>query len=96
MPFPTGITPRTIVRRVMDIMEGAREAANDDKPARGKGRGKVAEVRIDYSTLTPEQLSARIRTLEQQMYKHAQDLEFEEAGKVRDEIRRIKAVTLGA
>jgi excinuclease ABC subunit B len=91
-----GITPRTIVRRVMDIMEGAREAANDDKPARGKGRGKVAEARVDYSALTPEQLSARIRKLEQQMYKHAQDLEFEEAGKVRDEIRRIKAEALRA
>jgi excinuclease ABC subunit B len=91
-----GIVPRTIVRRVMDIMEGAREAANDDKPARGKGRGKVAEARVDYSTLTPEQLTARLRKLEQQMYKHAQDLEFEEAGKVRDEIRRIKAVALGA
>jgi excinuclease ABC subunit B len=91
-----GIIPRTIVRRVMDIMEGAREAANDDKPARGKGRGKVAEARTDYSALSPEQLAARLRKLEQQMYKHAQDLEFEEAGKVRDEIRRIKAVALGA
>jgi excinuclease ABC subunit B len=90
-----GIVPKTIVKRIVDIMEGAREAANEDKPARGKGR-KVAEPKVDYRSLTPEQLAARIRKLEQQMYKHAQDLEFEEAGKVRDEIRRIRTEALGA
>jgi excinuclease ABC subunit B len=90
-----GIVPRTIIKKVVDIMEGAREAANEEKASRGKGR-KVAEQKTDYSALTPEQLAARLRKLEQQMYKHAQDLEFEEAGRVRDEIRRVRAEALGA
>jgi excinuclease ABC subunit B len=33
--------------------------------------------------------------MENAMYKHAQDLEFEEAGKLRDEMERIRALTLG-
>jgi excinuclease ABC subunit B len=91
-----GITPQTIIKRVVDIMEGAREsAANDDRPARGKGR-KVAEPRVDYRSLSPEQLSAKLKKLEQQMYRHAQDLEFEEAGRLRDEIKRIRTEALGA
>ena len=89
-----GIVPQTIVKRVTDIMEGAREAS--DEKGRGKGkRGAVAaQARIDYRSLSPEQLAAKLKKLEQQMYRHAQDLEFEEAGRVRDEIKRIKEQTL--
>ena len=74
-------------------MEGARADADGDGGAR-RGRGgarKVAEPAIDYTLLDPQQLSAKLRKLEAQMYKHAQDLEFEAAARVRDEIRRIKA-----
>jgi excinuclease ABC subunit B len=89
-----GIVPQGIVKSVTDVMEGAREAANEDgKPSRGKSR-KVAEPRIDYRSMAPEQLAAKLKKLEQQMFKHAQDLEFEDAGRVRDEIKRIKAQTL--
>jgi excinuclease ABC subunit B len=89
-----GIVPTTIVRRVMDIMEGARDAANEDRGGRGKGR-KVAEPRTDYAALPPERLAALLKKLEQQMYQHARDHEFEEAGRIRDEIRRIKSEALG-
>ena len=88
-----GIVPQTIVKRVTDIMEGARDAADEKGRGRGK-RGAAAEPKIDYRSLSPEQLAAKLRKLEQQMYKHAQDLEFEEAGRVRDEIKRIKDQTL--
>jgi excinuclease ABC subunit B len=88
-----GIVPTTIVRRVMDIMEGAREAANDERGGRGKGR-KVAEPKVDYAALPPERLAAQLKKLETQMYQHARDLEFEEAGRIRDEIRRIREQAL--
>jgi excinuclease ABC subunit B len=88
-----GIVPKTIVKKVVDVMEGAREAANDDRPARGKGR-KVAEARADYAAMSPDRLAAQLKKLEQQMYQHARDLEFEEAGRLRDEIRRIKTQAL--
>ena len=35
-------------------------------------------------------------TLEQRMYQHARDLEFEDAAQVRDQIRRIREAALGA
>jgi excinuclease ABC subunit B len=90
-----GIVPQTIIKRVTDIMEGAREAADDARPARGKAR-KVAESRADYRSMTAEQVATRLKKLEQKMYQHAKDLEFEDAGRVRDEIHRIRSEVLGA
>ncbi len=85
-----GITPRSVVREIADIMEGAREAAEAD---RGRGRGgarKVAEPAVDYRSLAPGEIAARIRQLEAEMYKRAEGLEFEEAARIRDEIHRIR------
>ena len=48
----------------------------------------------DYRLLTPPQVAAKLRQLETQMYKHAQDLEFEDAARVRDEIHRLREQAL--
>jgi excinuclease ABC subunit B len=40
--------------------------------------------------MTPEQLKVKLKQLEQQMHKHARDLEFEQAAKLRDEILRVR------
>jgi excinuclease ABC subunit B len=87
-----GIVPKSVVRKVTDVMEGAR-AEGEAERGRGRGRGsqrRVAEAAPDYRLLTPEQIAAKIRQLEAQMYKHAQDLEFEDAARLRDEIHRIR------
>ncbi|PZO09630.1 MAG: excinuclease ABC subunit B [Lysobacteraceae bacterium] len=89
-----GITPTSIVRAVMDVMEGARTEAQDAKT--GDKRRKVAEEGTDYSLLTPAQLAARLKQLESRMHRHAQDLEFEEAAKLRDEIHRLRTQGLMA
>jgi excinuclease ABC subunit B len=91
-----GITPRSIVKRITDIMEGARGEDADKRNRRGGKSSAVAEPRIDYAALSPEQLAAKLKKLEAQMFKHAQDLEFEEAARVRDEIRKVKAAGLMA
>lgn len=83
-----GITPKSVAKAVVDIMEGARVDPEALK-ARGKGR-KVAETAADYAALSPAQFAARIKQLEQQMYQHARDLEFEQAAAVRDELRKLK------
>jgi excinuclease ABC subunit B len=90
-----GIVPTSIVREIMDVMEGARsEQAPGEK--RGRGRAtRVAEPVEDYAALPPAQFAARIAALEQTMYRHARDLEFEDAARVRDEIRRLKEASLG-
>jgi excinuclease ABC subunit B len=90
-----GIVPTSIVREVMDVMESARgEAAPGEKRGRGRGQ-RVAEPAEDYAALAPAQREARIAQLEQTMYQHARDLEFEAAARVRDEIRRLREAGLG-
>jgi excinuclease ABC subunit B len=83
-----GITPATIVKQVADIMEATYPAA------RG-GRRRVAEDASGYASMSPEQLMKKAAKLEKQMLKHARDLEFEEAARLRDEIRRIRQEGLG-
>ncbi len=84
-----GIVPKGIVKKVTDVMEGAREVQAEGRDARGRGR-RVAESAPDYARLSPEQLAAQLRKMEQQMYKHAKDLEFEQAAALRDEIQQLK------
>ncbi|HFD81013.1 MAG TPA: excinuclease ABC subunit UvrB [Gammaproteobacteria bacterium] len=87
-----GITPRTIRKAVADIMEGAAATV----PGRGRRKmAKVAEEGADYAALSPEQAMQRIRKLEQRMYEHARNLEFEDAARIRDEIARIRETALG-
>ncbi|MBX3712833.1 MAG: excinuclease ABC subunit UvrB [Lysobacter sp.] len=91
-----GIVPTSIRRQIMDVMEGARaEPAPGEKKGRGGRAQRVAEPVEDYAALSPSQVAARIATLEQAMYQHARDLEFEDAARVRDEIRKLKEATLG-
>ena len=83
-----GIEPATIVKQVADIMESA-------YPAPGKRKRRVGEEGGRYDAMTPEQLMKRAAALEKKMLRHARDLEFEEAARIRDEIRRIREVGLG-
>jgi len=84
-----GITPRGIKKAVTDIMEGA--YSNAEKG----GSKRIAEPTSDYSLLTPEQAIRKIKKLEQEMFKHARNLEFEEAARLRDEIQKLRNVELG-
>ena len=87
-----GITPQSVQRAVVDVMEGARP-----EPGELKGRGKarrVAEPEQEYLRLSPAQQAARIKALEQEMHQHARDLAFEDAARVRDQIRRLREASL--
>ncbi len=86
-----GITPRGVQKAVADIMEGAYAGS----PGTPRQYAKVAEEITEYAAIPPEKLMQRIKKLEQQMYKHARDLEFEEAARIRDEIRKIQQYGLG-
>ena len=80
-----GITPRTIVKAVGDVMEGARSV----QESRLKGSG------VDYALLPPEQAVKRIKKLEAEMMKLARNLEFEQAARLRDEIQQLRKSALG-
>ncbi|MGH8321687.1 MAG: helicase-related protein, partial [Gammaproteobacteria bacterium] len=87
-----GITPVGIRKAVTDIMEGAHSTTAGSTRVTYL---KVAEERAKYEVMSPDKRLRLIKKLEQQMHKHARDLEFEQAAKLRDEIRRIQAVDLG-
>ena len=80
-----GITPQTIKRRIADIV--ADTASRD---------GVVVDLEDgERNELVGHNLRAYIEELEQRMRAAAADLEFEEAGRLRDEIRRLEASELG-
>ncbi|HEY1773684.1 MAG TPA: excinuclease ABC subunit UvrB [Gammaproteobacteria bacterium] len=86
-----GITPAGIQKAVADVMEGARAyAAGVRAPL-----PKAADERGRYEAMTPEKRIKLIKQLEQQMQKHARNLEFEDAARVRDEIRVLREVNVG-
>jgi len=83
-----GIVPKTVKKSVTDIMEGA-------YPGGMKGIkkvGKVADELAEYAGLSPKEMGKKLEQLEQQMYQHARDLEFEEAAAVRDQIAALKKI----
>lgn len=87
-----GVTPKSINKAVADIMEGA--YAN---PGKGKRSRKVAEAGAAYdidSGQPIKNLAAEIKRLEQAMYQHARNLEFEEAAKVRDQLGKLRERSL--
>jgi excinuclease ABC subunit B len=81
-----GITPQSIRKSVADIMEGARVGG----PMSAKRFAKVAEETVEYAALSPKQMAKRIQELEKEMYQHARDLEFEEAARLRDQIKSLQ------
>ncbi len=85
-----GITPKGIAKAVQDIMEGARS----DGSTSSRRYAKVAEEQAQYAALTPVQLAKKFKQMEQQMFEHAKNLEFEEAAKVRDELKHLREILI--
>jgi len=81
-----GSTPKTIQKKVVDIMKGA----YDDTSRRGRRYARVAEAGGEYADVTAENLGKAVAELEKKMFKHAELLEFEEAAGVRDQIHKLK------
>ena len=82
-----GITPQGIVKQISDIMEGAYN------PGAGASRrqSRAADKRGEYAHMSDDALMKHVKELEERMYRHARDLEFEQAARIRDEIARLKA-----
>src|SRR3990170_4426859 len=87
-----GITPKTVVKAVRDLIEGV-TYARPGQPARI--RIEAAEEAAGYQALAPDALAKVITRLEKQMYTHARNLEFEQAAALRDKIHAIKERNFG-
>ena len=89
-----GITPQSIKKEVTDIMEGAHAAVGHNKCAR-----KVAEESATYAINTDqsyESMAKEIKRLEEKMYQHARNLEFEEAANTRDLLGKLREKSLAS
>jgi len=85
-----GITPKSIIKAVSDIMEDARSLS----PAERDQQRKVAETAAQYQHMQPAELGKSIAEMESKMIQHAQMLEFEEAAEIRDQIKRLREQVL--
>jgi len=81
-----GIVPRGIKKSVKDILEATIPGAG---LAVAKNR-KVAEAAGRYDIMSRKELEKHINELESKMYAHAQNMEFEEAAHLRDQIKVLQ------
>jgi excinuclease ABC subunit B len=85
------IDPQTIRKQVTDILEMIR-LREPGSNARGRG-GRRSDKRsavFDTADLPPDQLGRLIQTLQEEMSEAATNLRFEEAARLRDEIKELK------
>jgi excinuclease ABC subunit B len=83
-----GITPRSISKRVRDLIDGVYSEKGDDL----KAVVETAAVEL----LSEKDLGRRIKQLEKQMLTHARNLEFEQAARVRDQLALLREQAFGA
>lgn len=77
------IIPKGLTKKVDDILGmGGPSSKNKSKSSAKKQKA--------YADLSPQALEKKIKQLEESMYQHAQNLEFEEAASVRDEIHALR------
>jgi excinuclease ABC subunit B len=84
-----GITPRGVTKRIRDIIDGVYDAKTAQKEVR------AAQGAAGYEAMSETDLAKEIRRLEKQMLEHARNLEFEQAGQVRDQLRLLKERLFG-
>ncbi|WP_421334190.1 excinuclease ABC subunit UvrB [Aeromonas veronii] len=83
-----GITPKGLNKSIGDVMDmgGSRTAG---KP--GKGMRKAAELQGEYHVRSVSEIAKEIKRMEEQMFQHARDLEFEQAAALRDQIQQLRS-----
>ena len=83
------IKPKTIIKNIQDIMQGARSKAT-------KRYLKIPKsIQKTFDPEHPEKLGKTIDQMEIRMFEAAKNLEFEEAAKIRDEIKLVKDFNFG-
>ncbi len=82
-----GITPRGVKRKITDVMDVGHvgEKVSFDQ---------AAESKPTYHIMSTSEIDEQVKLLEKQMLDHAQNLEFEQAAAIRDEIAKLRLVQL--
>ncbi|MES2370923.1 excinuclease ABC subunit UvrB [Thiobacillus thioparus] len=84
-----GITPRGVVKRIKDIIDGVYDADATRQEL------KAAQTVAEYKLLDEKSLTKRIKKLEKDMLDAAKNLEFEKAAELRDQLKELKQVLFG-
>lgn len=85
-----GITPRSIVKQVRDLIDGVYSEKS------GKEAAKLDLERAKVEDMSEKDISREIKRLEKQMLEHARNLEFEKAARVRDQLALLREQAFGA
>ncbi|MBX9937412.1 MAG: excinuclease ABC subunit UvrB [Burkholderiaceae bacterium] len=87
-----GITPRSIVKQVKDLIDGVYSEKS------GKEAEKLAQAALERAkveSMSPKEVAQEIKRLEKLMLGHAKNLEFEQAARVRDQLTQLKNQAFG-
>jgi excinuclease ABC subunit B len=85
-----GIIPKTVKSEIKDIMEAVYGAQAAEEYRNSQSDSKASSKPRDKAPIKGHNIRAIIQDLEKQMLKHAQELEFEEAAKLRDQIHELE------
>ncbi len=89
-----GIVPQGSIRKWWISCSWAGPAKTK---AKGRGKAKVVEpAGLSAVDMTPKALQQKIHELEGQMMQHAQNLEFEEAAQIRDQLHQLRELFIAA
>ena len=83
------ITPKSVKKEIRDIIDGVYKSDNLENEF-GLVDGQ------DYEKKGPKELAREIKRLENEMFEHAKNLEFEKASEVRDKLASIRKQVFGA
>ena len=91
-----GIVPKTIKKRIDDVMEGAHRGAPGSRARKAKDKASKSTTSglmpENPQNLTPQQLAKEITRLEDEMFKAAKSLEFERAAAIRDSLAELQSL----
>jgi excinuclease ABC subunit B len=88
-----GITPRSIVKQVKDLIDGV-YSEKAGKEAERLERDAMQRAQVE--DMSEKDISREIKRLEKLMMEHARNLEFEKAARVRDQLGILKQQAFGA
>ncbi|MBZ6065079.1 excinuclease ABC subunit UvrB [Aeromonas schubertii] len=79
-----GIVPKGLNKKIVDMMDTGGEL-------RDRRTRRVAEPEPEHRPRSAAELAREIKRLEEQMFEHARNLEFEQAAALRDQVARLRA-----
>ena len=88
-----GITPRSIVKQVRDLIDGV-YSEKAGKEAEKLERDAMQRAQVEE--MSEKDISREIKRLEKLMMEHARSLEFEKAARVRDQLAILKEQAFGS